>query len=238
MSSRSPATFTTVHPLSDSQRERRQRLLTAARELAAEGGYAAVTMHAVADRARLARATVYRYFGSKDQLLTAVGTEWAREVSAVWRAQDLAVRDTAAVAGAPGADSASGTSGAGSAPGAEHADRARTAARTGRTGERVAALLEAIIDRTAAELPLCSAVVSAIISGDPTAEGERRGLYALWMGQFDSILEDAVPAEERAEIDYLLGQLLLAAFTSMCMLGQSPEQVRDMMVGAAHRLLP
>ncbi|QLY32644.1 TetR/AcrR family transcriptional regulator [Nocardia huaxiensis] len=198
MSSHVPATFTTVHPLSDSQRERRQRLLTAARDLAATGGYAAVTMHAVADSAQLARATVYRYFGSKDQLLTAVGAEWAREVTAAWESHDV----------------------------------------PGRPAERVATLLTEIIDRTAAELPLCSAVVSAIISGDPTAEGERRGLYGLWMGRFDEILEEAVAAEDRAEIDYLLGQLLLAAFTSMCMLGQSPEQVRNMMVGAAHRLLP
>ncbi|MEV6767313.1 helix-turn-helix domain-containing protein [Nocardia sp. NPDC051030] len=202
-----PVTFTTVHPLSDSQRERRQRLLAAARELATEGGYSAVTMHAVADRARLARATVYRYFGSKDQLLTAVGAEWAREVTGAQHA----------------------VTGAALRPGSVQA--------TG-PAERVAGVLAEIIDRTAAELPLCTAVVSAVISGDRTADSERSGLYALWMGQFDEFIGDAVPAEERAEIDYLLGQLLLAAFTSMCMLAQPKEQVRDMLIGAAHRLLP
>ncbi|WP_067697998.1 TetR/AcrR family transcriptional regulator [Nocardia jejuensis] len=199
-----PATFTTVHPLSDSQRERRERLIGAARELAAEGGYAAVTMHAVADRATLARATVYRYFGSKDQLLTAVGAEWAREVTAAHH--DIGAAGRSADAKGP--------------------------------AERVAGVLAAIIERTAAELPLCTAVVTAVISGDRTADAERSGLYALWMGQFDEFIGDAVPSEERAEIDYLLGQLLLAGFTSMCMLAQPKDHVRDMLTGAARRLLP
>ncbi|WP_459962186.1 TetR/AcrR family transcriptional regulator [Nocardia sp. IFM 10818] len=201
MSSRLPsATFTTVHPLSDSQRERRQRLLDAARELAAAGGYAAVTMHAVADRAQLARATVYRYFGSKDQLLTAVGAEWAREVTGEFMADG---------------------SGADTAP-----------------ADRVAGMLAAIMEHTAAELPLCTAVVSAVISGDRTAELERQALYRLWMERFDAVLGDTLPVPERGELIYLLGELLLAAFTSMCMLAQPLDRVRDMLTGAAHRLLP
>lgn len=194
-----PATFTTVHPLSHSQRERRQRLLDAARDLAAQGGYPAVTMHAVADRAGLARATVYRYFGSKDQLLTAVGAEWARGVIAAQRA---------------------------------------VAPESGTAADRVGALLDALFDQAATELPLCSAVVSAIISGDPTADRERQELYALWMSRFDEILDTAVPAADRAEIDYLLGQILLGAFTSMCMLGQTPDRIRTMLAAAARRLLP
>ena len=60
------------------QQARRNRLVEAARELAHEGGYAAVTMHAVADRAEVGRATVYRYFASKDDLLTEVAADWAR----------------------------------------------------------------------------------------------------------------------------------------------------------------
>lgn len=70
--------FTVTRTLSKDQQARRERLIDAARELALEGGYAAVTMHEVADRAGVARATVYRYFATKDHLLTEVATVWAR----------------------------------------------------------------------------------------------------------------------------------------------------------------
>ena len=45
-------------------------------DLAREGGYEAVQMRDVAARADVALGTVYRYFASKDQLLTAVWTTW------------------------------------------------------------------------------------------------------------------------------------------------------------------
>jgi AcrR family transcriptional regulator len=50
---------------------RRARLLTAATELAAEGGYDAVQMRDVAARAEVALGTLYRHYSSKDQLLLA-----------------------------------------------------------------------------------------------------------------------------------------------------------------------
>lgn len=62
--------------LSDDQRERRRRLIDAAFELGAEGGYDAVQMRAVATTANVALATIYRNFSSKDQLLAAAMTEW------------------------------------------------------------------------------------------------------------------------------------------------------------------
>lgn len=202
MSSHSlPATFTTVHTLNTNQRARRERLAAAARELAAEGGYAAVTMYEVADRAQVARATLYRYFGTKDQLLIAVGVEWTRETNAaVWR------------------------------PDAVETD--------GTPSDRVAAFLAEIVDRTVDNLPLASAVVSAVISGDRTANRERRVLYELVLGRLDEIIGTAVPAADRAEIVQLLGQLVLGALTGLCLLHQSTDQVRDMLTGAAHRLLP
>jgi len=46
--------------LSGAQAARRARLVSAARALALDGGYGAVTMHDVADRAEVGRATVYR----------------------------------------------------------------------------------------------------------------------------------------------------------------------------------
>lgn len=50
---------------------RRARLLTAALELAASGGYEAVQMRDVAARAEVALGTLYRHYASKDQLLLA-----------------------------------------------------------------------------------------------------------------------------------------------------------------------
>ncbi|KAF0958874.1 hypothetical protein MLGJGCBP_08002 [Rhodococcus sp. T7] len=51
------------------QRERYQRIVAAAMELASEGGYDAVQMRAIADRAGVALGTVYRYFPSKNHML-------------------------------------------------------------------------------------------------------------------------------------------------------------------------
>jgi AcrR family transcriptional regulator len=50
---------------------RKRRLLDAATELAAEGGYDAVQMRDVAARAEVALGTLYRHYSSKDQLLVA-----------------------------------------------------------------------------------------------------------------------------------------------------------------------
>jgi AcrR family transcriptional regulator len=52
-----------------SQLARRERILDAAVELAGDGGYDAVQMREVADRADVALGTLYRYFPSKVHLL-------------------------------------------------------------------------------------------------------------------------------------------------------------------------
>lgn len=57
--------------LTAGQRARRQRVVTAARELAAGGGYDAVQMRDVSTKADVALGTIYRYFSSKDHLLAA-----------------------------------------------------------------------------------------------------------------------------------------------------------------------
>lgn len=62
--------------LSPEQQERRRRLIDAAFELGAEGGYEAVQMRSVSETANVAMATIYRYFSSKDHLLSAAMTEW------------------------------------------------------------------------------------------------------------------------------------------------------------------
>lgn len=89
---RSP-TDDTARPLTAKQAGRRRRVLVAAIELAAEGGYDGVQMRSVADRADVALGTVYHYFTSKDHLLAESLNEWLRGLE-VAVARRPAVGDT------------------------------------------------------------------------------------------------------------------------------------------------
>jgi TetR/AcrR family transcriptional regulator, cholesterol catabolism regulator len=61
------------------QRDRRKRILDATIALAAQGGFDAVQMRAVAEQADVALGTLYRYFPSKIHLLvSALGREFER----------------------------------------------------------------------------------------------------------------------------------------------------------------
>ena len=64
--------------LTQSQEARRQRVIAAAFELGAKGGYDAVQMRDVAVVADVALGTIYRYFSSKDHLLAEAQVEWVR----------------------------------------------------------------------------------------------------------------------------------------------------------------
>ncbi|MBW2232553.1 MAG: TetR/AcrR family transcriptional regulator [Deltaproteobacteria bacterium] len=72
MSDRAATPLLSERPRTPAQIGRLERLREATRELAREGGYAAVTMRAVAERAHVGPATVYRYFSSKDHLIADV----------------------------------------------------------------------------------------------------------------------------------------------------------------------
>ncbi|MFC9766842.1 cholesterol catabolism transcriptional regulator KstR [Rhodococcus jostii] len=64
---------------SNAQKERRKRILDATLALASKGGYEAVQMRAVAERADVAVGTLYRYFPSKVHLLvSALAREFER----------------------------------------------------------------------------------------------------------------------------------------------------------------
>src|ERR1700756_5694050 len=65
---------------SAAQRERRKRILDATLALASKGGYDAVQMRTVAERADVALGTLYRYFPSKIHLLVSA---MARELEGV-----------------------------------------------------------------------------------------------------------------------------------------------------------
>ena len=70
-----------IETLTPNQAARRERVIDAALELAAEGGYDAVQMRDVAGRAQVALGTIYRYFSSKDHLLAAAQVELWRDQS-------------------------------------------------------------------------------------------------------------------------------------------------------------
>jgi TetR/AcrR family transcriptional regulator, cholesterol catabolism regulator len=186
---------TVTRALTKDQRIRRVRLIEAARELADEGGYAAVTMHDVADRAGVARATVYRYFVSKDHLLTEVAAAWARTVTA-----DVATLNP-----------------------------------HGTAVERLTTLLEHIIEVAAAELRLTSAIVQGVTSGDPGVEESRTALFMLVRERLAAAMGDPVP--ERADIEIVLGHVLLAALVSLTALAQPVGEVRAMVATAARLIL-
>jgi AcrR family transcriptional regulator len=68
--------------LSPGQVERRARVLGVAVDLAEAGGYDAVAMKDVAERSGVALATLYRWFASKDHLLTEVLLGWMADLGA------------------------------------------------------------------------------------------------------------------------------------------------------------
>lgn len=57
------------------------RLLRATRDLAAAGGYAAVTMNAMAERAGVTRMTAYQYFRNRDHALAELIVVWGAELA-------------------------------------------------------------------------------------------------------------------------------------------------------------
>ncbi len=61
-------------------RASRARLLAAAKELVAEDGLDALTVVAVAKRAGLNRSTAYQHFPQREELVDAVGRQFAREL--------------------------------------------------------------------------------------------------------------------------------------------------------------
>ncbi|MGH9084741.1 MAG: TetR family transcriptional regulator [Acidimicrobiales bacterium] len=71
---------TPADELTESQAARRQRVLVAALQLGADGGYDAVQMRDVAASAEVALGTIYRYFPSKDALLAAAMVEWMEDL--------------------------------------------------------------------------------------------------------------------------------------------------------------
>ncbi len=79
--------FSVAETLTVSQAARRERVIAAAMQLGAQGGYDAVQMRDVATTAGVALGTIYRYFSSKDHLLAASMVDWSKELEARVTAQ-------------------------------------------------------------------------------------------------------------------------------------------------------
>src|SRR4029078_13182249 len=80
---------------------RRIAILNAARNVAAEGGMAAVQIAPIAVRANVAAGTVYRYFPSKADLISELIAEVSRdELAAIRRAADAAPGPSSALVAA------------------------------------------------------------------------------------------------------------------------------------------
>ena len=78
---RAPRPLVLERRIGPQQQARRQRIVEAALALAAEGGYEAVAMKAVAERAGVSLGTLYRYFASKDHLLAEGLLHWGGELA-------------------------------------------------------------------------------------------------------------------------------------------------------------
>ena len=74
---------------SAAQRDRRKRILDATISLASQGGFDAVQMRAVAERADVALGTLYRYFPSKIHLLVAALQREFEEAAATARSRPV-----------------------------------------------------------------------------------------------------------------------------------------------------
>lgn len=76
-----PTTFTIHRTLDARQRDVRERLLVAARQLIREHGHETVGMEQIANTAGVSRATTYRYFASKEHVVCEAALAWGHDVA-------------------------------------------------------------------------------------------------------------------------------------------------------------
>ena len=193
-----PETLTLSRRLSPEQSLRRSAVIEAARVLAREGGYGAVTMQAVAERSPVGRATLYRYFASKDHLLAEVALAWGADLAAGLRARSLAATLPA---------------------------------------ERVAEVLQHVLDAAQAEPRLTSAVLTAATSADPEAVRAGLRLGSVIGGYLDVALGGGA-GPERDELAQLLGHVFFSSLVHMTSGRLAPDSAAAAVKAAARRLFP
>lgn len=177
--------------------QRRERMITAAVDLAVVGGYDSVQMRDVAARAEVALGTLYRHYPSKDHLLLAALAEQAE-----------ALRDRLALRPPEGADPASRT-----------ADVLRRASRSlARRPELTAALVTSLTTpesdtaspKRDVELVLRDIISAAIgRSAIDNPDGVIRTLGYVWLAVLSAWVSGTLGSEEMADDLETAARLLL-----------------------------
>jgi AcrR family transcriptional regulator len=190
-------TVTVTRRFSQVQAEKRAEARRVASELASEGGYDAVTMAAVADRIGISRATIYRYFASKDHLLAEIMAEWTLRIN----------------------------------------DDLRRKAPAGITlAERVGVAFERIIQMSARNRGLTSALLFAATSSDPAA----KEAFPSWSGPVEVYLKTLLGEGQVPNLDEIipvLSHVLFSALIAVAHRGQDPREASDVLRTAARLLL-
>ena len=177
-------TVTLTRHLSHAQSEKRAMARRSATQLATEGGYEAVTMGAVADRIGVARATVYRYFASKDHLLAEIMEEWTARIDEELRRNPP--------------------------PGKTLADR-------------VGAAFARIIETSARNRGLTSALLTAATSADPAAVDA----FPSWSASVEIFLKTLVghhKVDHLDEIITVLSYVFFSALIATALRGKDPAE--------------
>ncbi len=176
---------------------RRSRMVDAAVELAAAGGYESVQMRDVASRAEVALGTLYRHFPSKDHLLLEVLTE-----------QATALRDRMAQRPPEGA-----------VPAERMADVLRRGTRAlARRPDLTAALVTALTSPEADTAPhkhavetVLRSIITTAIDGDDVADpdGVVRILGYVWLAVLSAWVGGTLDTDQMAEDLTSAARLLL-----------------------------
>lgn len=190
-------TVTVTRRMSQGQMEKREEARRVASQLAQQGGYDAVTMTAVADRIGVSRATIYRYFASRDHLLAEIMAEWTQRID-----DDLRRNPPA------------GTTAA----------------------EQVGGAFERIVDLSARNRGLTSALLFAATSSDPAA----KDAFPSWSSPVEVYLKTVLGESRIAELEQIipvLSHVLFSTLIAVAHRGQDPREAGQVLKTAARLLL-
>ena len=182
-------TVTLTRRFSQEQSAKRAEARRVATQLATEGGYEAVTMGAVADRIGMARATVYRYFASKDHLLAEIMDDWTARIN-----EDLRRNPP---------------------PGKTLADR-------------VGAAFARIIETSARNPGLTSALLLAATSSDPAAADA----FPSWSAPVEIYLRTLIGNHKVSHLDDIitvLSYVFFSALIATALRGKEPSEAAQVM---------
>ena len=168
---------------SEAQRERRKRILDATLAIASKGGFEAVQMRAVADRADVAVGTLYRYFPSKVHLLvSALGREFERI--------DTRIDRTAWIDRTAGTD--------------------RSAVTGGTPYHRLSSMVNKL-NRAMQRNPLLTeAMTRAYVFADASAAGEVDHVEKIIDSMFARAMSDGEPSEDQYHIARVISDVWLS----------------------------